>query len=86
MWHEFQDSALIAKPQSSTNQLCLSLGSSARPSSSGDKIRFVLGVILSDRLLSATVLCGVAKMGVTKFNHVGIQSNYLSMCLLCHAH
>ena len=32
-------------------------GSPARPSNSGDKVRFVLGVILPDSLLIATVLC-----------------------------
>ena len=50
---------LISQPQphSSTNQLALSPGSPARPSSSGDKVRFILGLILPGRLLSATVLC-----------------------------
>ena len=47
--------ALIAQPQSSTNQLALSPGTPPRLSNSGDKVRFVLGVILPDRLLSATV-------------------------------
>ena len=47
--------ALIAQPQSSTNQLALSPVSPARPSHSGDKVRFVLLVILPGRLLSATV-------------------------------
>ena len=47
--------ALILQPQSSTNQLALPPGSPARPSNSGDEVRFVLGVILPDRLFSATV-------------------------------
>ena len=61
------DAALIAQPQSSTNQLALYPCSPARPSNSGDKARFVLGVSLPDRLLSATVLrvlkCCVCRRG-----------------------
>ena len=41
VWQEFQDPALIAKPQSSTNQSALSLGSPAQPSYCDDKVRFV---------------------------------------------
>ena len=43
MWHEFQvdyGPSLIA--QSLTDQLALSPGSPARPSNSGDEVRFVL--------------------------------------------
>ena len=47
--------------QCTTNQLASSPGSPARPSNSGEKVRFVLGVILPDRLLSSTVLCVEAK-------------------------
>ena len=55
--------ALIAQPQSSTNQLALSPGSPARPSNYGDKVRFVLGVILPDRRLSAnSFVCVEAKV------------------------
>ena len=56
VWHEFQvdhGPSLIA--QSLTDQLALSPGSPARPSNSGDEVRFsCMGVVLPD---SATVLC-----------------------------
>ena len=50
--HELQDPALTAQPQSSTNQLALSPGSPLRPSNSGNKVRFVLGVISPDSYIA----------------------------------
>ena len=51
--------ALIVQPQpqSLTNELASYPGTPAQPSNCGDKVRFVLGVILPDRPLSATALC-----------------------------
>ena len=61
VWHEFQvDYGLSLIAQSSTNQLALSPGSPARPSNSGDEVRFVL-LASSLAWLCYSVVCVEAK-------------------------